>query len=504
MIKSNHALFTSLIFLFPVTSTATSMSEKAGAIQLTVYNQDFALVKETRHIKLSKGDNQITLIGVAALLDPTSVLLRPLSQGHSMDILEQNFQFDLINYNELLQNYIGKEVEIHQTTKSGEVRIKKARLLSTGASYQPQVTNYSARINYRSGQYGTPLYEMDGKLFSNPGGQVVLPVPNDFITEPTLQWLADSNKSGDLQVELSYITQGVRWQADYVALLDEKDKHLDLTGWVTLDNRSGKRYENAALKIVAGDVNKLSPDAGLRQAASRPLLRSGVSADSGFEEKPFFEYHLYTLQRSTTLNDNEIKQIEFTSAKGVSVTKKYVYDGQIIPRRFRNSDFYTFRERPEYGKESQSKVWIMMEFNNSKRNNLGIPLPKGRIRLYKRDTDKGQELVGEDLIDHTPEDEKVSLYAGNAFDVVGERTQLDFKVIQSNHIVDETIEITIRNHKKQSVVVDVLEHLNRSQQWEIRGQSHKHNKLDAANIEFPIQVAAGGTEKVTYTVRYSW
>jgi hypothetical protein len=146
----------------------------------------------------------------------------------------------------------------------------------------------------------------------------------------------------------------------------------------------------------------------------------------------------------------------------------------------------------------------MMEFNNSKRNNLGIPMPKGRIRLYKRDTDKGQELVGEDLIDHTPKDEKVSLYAGNAFDVVGERTQLDFKVIQSNHIVDETIEITIRNHKKQAIMVNVLEHLNRSQQWEIRGQSHKHNKLDATNIEFPIEVAADGSQKVTYTVRYSW
>lgn len=486
---------------------AESLSDR-DSVELTVYNQDFALVKEHRRLALDKGLNHVDLEGVAALLDPTSVHVKSLSAPDALRVLEQNYEFDLVNYGKLLQKYIGQEIEMHELAdqKTGEVRIKKARLLSSGYIQQPQPVGYGMATSYAYQYAGQPLYEIDGKIYTGATGTVVLPsLPEGLILKPTLNWHLESAKAGEQAIELSYMTSGIKWVADYVALVNPDDAKLDLTGWVTLDNRSGAAYENAKLKLMAGDVNVVQP-AVLQSWAVKAMVkqdRSG-SALPQFQEKSFFEYHLYTLRRPTTITDSEIKQVEFTSAAQVPVIKRYVYDGLADDPRYQGWDWSSYREQAEYGKLSQKKVAVMLEFKNSEANHLGMPLPKGRIRVYKADVDGGQEFVGEDLIDHTPKDEQMRLLVGNAFDLVGERKQTDFKILIPGRMAEESFEISLRNHKAEDVAIVVREHLYRGQEWEIRQPSLPFQKQDAQTVEFIVPVPKDNEVKLTYTVQYRY
>jgi len=323
-------------------------------------------------------------------------------------------------------------------------------------------------------------------------------LPEGLITRPTLVWQVESVQ-GDLQdVEVTYLTGGVNWQANYIVVLADDEQSLDLDGWVTLNNRSGTSYQDAKLKLIAGDIHRAARD---DYVVEKEVFMAAEAAPAPqVEERQFFEYHLYEVQRPVTVKDQQTKQIEFATATGVPATKFFVYDGAQIS--FWGA--YQPVDDPSYGTASNKKVMVMLEFANTEEAGLGIPLPKGTLRVFKQDVDGSTLLIGEDSIDHTPKDENLRLYVGDAFDIVGERIQTDFRVEYDEDWMEESYEITLRNHKDEDVEVRVVEHLFRWTEWQILESSHDYEKMDAQTIEFRVPVEAGGETVVTYTVRYEW
>src|SRR5262249_41246552 len=289
---------------------------------------------------------------------------------------------------------------------------------------------------------------------------------NDTILHPTLDWQVQSSEAGHKLAELSYVSGGMSWHADYNIVAPEKGDVADVVGWVTLDKQSGKTVDNAHIKLMAGNVSKLQP-AGAMDSRLAYAARVAEVVAPPVTEKAFDEYHLYTLERPTTLRDREVKQVEFLRATGVHASRLYVYDGVKIPQQYRGWNYESIRNQAEYGTESNPKVWVMLEFKNSKSNGLGMPLPEGRVRFYRRDQDGQMEFTGEDKIDHTPTDETVRFYTGNAFDIVGERKRTNYRVDNQEHWMDETFEIKLRNHKTTPVEVRAVEHLYRWTNWTI-------------------------------------
>jgi hypothetical protein len=319
-------------------------------------------------------------------------------------------------------------------------------------------------------------------------------LPEGLLTKPTLMWQIASEKAGQHLSEVSYLTRGINWLCDYVVVIDKDDKNIDLSGWVTINNMSGVTYKNAGLKLIAGEVHRVAPEEALGEGGMVDEERSLKMASAPqFEEKSFFEYHMYSLQRRTTLKDNQTKQITLLSAANVPVKKLFLYDAAL------DYGWYNYREE-ESSKEQKIKTKI--EIVNSQKNNLGMPLPKGKIKVYKKDTDGSLEFIGEDQIDHTPKDEKVRLYLGDAFDVVAERKRIDYK--SYGRTADETIEISLRNHKSEDIEINVVEHLWRYMNWDITAKSHEFTKKDAQSVEFIIPVKKDGETKLKYTVHYWW
>jgi hypothetical protein len=393
--------------------------------------------------------------------------------------LEQNFEYDLISREKLLQKYIGKEIELERRLgKDGEKKeIIKGTLLST-----------SGGLTVKSGD----------KILVNPSGEISLSkLPEGLILKPTLSWLLENEIAGEHKIEVDYLTNGINWNADYVIVSDKDDKNLDLTGWVTIDNKSGATYKDVKLKLIAGDIHHASPSGS--SAENVMYAARTKSAAPQFEEKSFFEYHLYTLQRRTTVRDNETKQIEFVSGTNVPVKKLYIYDG--AAQKFYGYNQWARADR-NYGVQSNKKVYVMLDFKNSKENNLGIPLPKGKMRVYKEDSDKSLEFIGEDFIEHTPKDENVRIYLGDAFDIVGERLQTDFK--NGDDFADESFKITVRNHKEEPIEVRVVEKLYRWSNWKITQKSQDYEKKDARTIEYKLKVPKDSENIITYTVHYWW
>ncbi len=313
-----------------------------------------------------------------------------------------------------------------------------------------------------------------------------------------------SDKPAKLEAELAYVTGGMSWEADYNVIAPEQSDALDLIGWVTLDNQSGKTFENAKLKLMAGDVSKIQPGgfAGALKAADEMAAQAPAPPVS---EKAFEDYHLYTLARPATLRDRETKQVEFIRAAGVKSERVYVYDGMKIDwNQWRGYRMENMRNNQELGTEMETKVAVMREFKNSEANQLGMPLPKGRLRFYKQDTDKQLEFTGENLIDHTAKDEMIRVFTGNAFDLVGERKRTNVKSDSSNHWLDESFEIKLRNHKTEPVEIRVVEHLFRWTNWEITDKSDTFLKTNAQTIEFRVQVKPDEEKTIHYTVHYSW
>lgn len=476
-----------------------AVGERAS-VDLTIYNQNLSLIKEARSMTLKKGVSHITIPDIPATIDGTSLHFLSLTEPDAVKVLEQSYQYDLVHQAKILEKYIGKEVEFvridPETKKEYSV---SGRLLSTGYVQQPQYGN--AGVNFVGN--GGMIAEVNGKIEINPAGRLVLPsLPEGLILKPQLDWLISNASAGKHKTEISYMAGQLSWDCNYVAVLDKSDTKLDLTGWVTLKNNSGTSFKNAGLKLVAGDVNIVRDQ--LRKGAMMPMAEMAAEgSQQQFQQTDLFEYKLYTLQRHTDLNNNETKQIELTSGRNVDARKVFIYDG--LSDQWRSwYNNYSYRGQSNFGQQSNQKVGVFVTFKNDDDSGLGIPLPKGKVRVYKKDNDGKEQFVGEDLIDHTPKDEEIRLYLGNAFDIVGNRVQKDFKSSAGGRIVEETIEVNVRNHKDSAVEVDVYEHPWRWSQWEIVRANFEWEKVDQTTLRFPLHIANEAGKTITYTIRYSW
>ena len=472
---------------------------------LTIYNQDFAVVRQEIPLDLKSGVNQISENEITMHVEPDSVILRDPTGKHGLQVLEQNYRADPISEGMLLSVYEGKTIEFE--TSGGQ--IVKGKVIRSG--YTPH--NYFALNrygqNYSQSQMvaaaGQPVIEVNGQLrFSLPGIPMFPSLTDDSILKPRLEWQLSTDKPGRFPGELSYVTGGMSWQADYNIVAPEKGDVVDIVGWVTIDNQTGRAFENARIKLMAGDVSKIQPGE-TRVYAMKAAMAADAAMPPAVSEKAFDEYHLYTLERSTSLRDRETKQIEFIHAAAVGARQVYVYDGaKIDPNRYGGWNWENIRNDHSYGTESNPKIWVMREFVNSAANHLGMPLPKGRVRFYRHNDDGQVECTGENMIDHTPKDETVRLYTGNAFDITGERRRTNYTVENAKSAGTETFEIRVRNHKKQPVEVRVVEHLYRGKNWEITAKSDNYNKTDSQTIEFPVSIAPDGEKVITYTAHYTW
>jgi len=493
-----------LIIIACLCGLATAQEKPAEAAPaLTIYNQNFFVAREHFPLELKPGVNQINYAGVAAHLEPDSVILRDPA-GRALQILEQNYRNDPISQELLLSFYEGQTIDFIVGRHEGKEEIVRGKILRSG--YVP--SSYFAQ-GYQQPVSTQPIIEIDGVLrFGLPGQPMFPALSTGSILKPTLSWLVETNDPGKFDAEISYVSGGMSWQSDYNLVVGEKKDGkfdlLDLVGWITMRNQSGKTFENANIKLLAGDVSKIQAPTAMARAEF--AMNKAVMADEMrpvVREKSFDEFHLYTLQRTATLRDQETKQVEFVRAPSIHALRLYVYDGAQV-------DQYTYytaeqiRQDQNYGTVSNPKVWVMEEFKNLEANHLGIPLPKGKLRFYRRDTDGHLEFVGENTIDHTPKDETIRVYTGNAFDVVGERKRTNFRVDYNQHWMDESFEIRVRNHKKEAVTVRVVEHLYRCVNWKLLAQSHDWQKRESQTIEFPVTVSPAGEQVITYTAHYTW
>jgi hypothetical protein len=456
-------------------SASSGVYAQAGALQssandrqsvaITVYNQNFGLVREVRDVTLSRGQVALEFGDVASTIQPETVHIRPQRAG-ALSVLEQNYQYDLLNPQKLLEKYVGRTVTVYRyNERTGRDEPFEAEVLSVNQG---------------------PILRIGDEITFNFPGRFSFPeIPENLIAKPTLVWLLDSQEARQ-EVEVSYLAGGLNWKADYVFVINEDDTQGDLTGWVTLTNQSGASYENAELKLVAGDVQRVADKVG-RAPMQMEAMRA---AEAGFQEESFFEYHLYTLQRPTTLRNNEQKQVTLLEAAGVGVQKRLLFYGQ------------PYYYRGNYGQVmANQKVGVYLDFQNSEEHNLGMPLPKGVVRVYKADRSGAQQFIGEDQIDHTPRDERVRIKMGEAFDVVGDRRQMEYRVV-SSCVSESSWEIELRNHKDESADVQVWEPVGGD--WEILTSSHEPTRVDSRTFTFTVQIPARGAVTIEYRVRVRW
>lgn len=449
------------------------------SVAVNIYNQGTALVQDVRTFTFDDGLNRINFADVASQIDATSVSFTSLTDPDGTTVLEQNYVYDLVDISALLERYLDETIEI--TTREGT--------LFQGELLSGQGSDIIIRTNEGTVQAVRREHVQNIQFPELPDG---------LITRPTLRWLVNSSQSGEQQVELTYLTGGLNWTADYNLLLATDNNSLDLNGWVTLNNTSGTAYENATVKLVAGDVNRLPDEQAQAEMMRFDEAEAMPQAAGQVEQREFFEYQLYEIARNVTIGRNEQKQVEFVTGNDVSANTFYVYDGS--PRFF---GYGGFNNSPGYSQRGVTDVQNYLEFSTDEESGLGADLPAGRVRVYQEDVDGAALLIGENRIDHTPEGETVELFLGNAFDLVGERTQTDFDQLGSD-VVEESFEIRLRNRKDdETVTIRVPERLSRSQNWEILNASHEYEKTSAFAIEFRVDVAPGEEEVITYTVRYT-
>jgi hypothetical protein len=445
----------------------------------------YALVRDERQMNIRQGRSQVSFTDVAALIDPTTVTFTSLSDP-STRVLEQNFQFDLVSTQKLLLKFIDKQVTVDKNMGNTVTSITGTLLSATD---------------------GIVLRGTDGSIHSIPSyASVRFPdLPGGLNTRPTLVWDVTSPSGGSQKTRVTYQTGGITWWADYNLIFNEgpdaNSGLLDLSAWVSIINQSGATYGNSKLKLIAGDVHRAQP---VTMETRRNMLAKADVAEAaapGFTEKEFFEFHLYTLGRPTTLPNNSTKQIElFDQAKQIPAKKLLLYYGALQPYLYDSP----YMDR-NMGVAMNKKVDVYLEFKNDRQFGLGVPLPAGRLRVSQLDkADTSLEFIGEDTIDHTPKDELVRVKLGSAFDVVGERRQVDFAIDTKARVMEEEIEVKLRNHKSQAVDVLVKETLYRWSKWTILTKTHNFVKEDARTIGFPVKVAKDGETVVRYRVRYTW
>lgn len=466
--------------------------------QLTIYNQNFAVVRMLIPLDLKPGENRIQFTDTTAYLEPESVILRDPTGARTLQILEQNYRADPVSQPLLLSLYEGKTLDFLLQPNDPK-SVVRGKIIRSGY--------VSPRMGY-SGEVREPIIEVDGQLhFGLPGIPVFPALIGDTILKPTLNWVLQSDQPGEMNAEFSYVTGQITWSADYNLVAPEKGDQLDLVGWVTVNNQTGKTFDNARIKLMAGNVNKIQPPMNGRFMMTEAMAVGGTIGGMVplVSEKTFEEYHLYELHRPTTLHDQETKQVEFVRAAGIKAERFYVYDGvKINQNQYQGWNMESIRQNVEYGTESNPDVAVMREFVNSEANHLGMPLPAGRLRFYRQDADGQLEFTGENDIKHTPRDETIRVYTGDAFDIKGERRRTDYRIDVSRRMLDESFEIKLRNHKKEPVEVRVVEHLYRGMNWEITEKSSTYLKTESQTMEFRVQVAPDSEKVVTYNAHYTW
>ena len=450
----------------PQLALAEDEADQGPGVSLTVYNQNFAIIKERRDMKLAKGRAVVKFPDVAVTIVPESVQFRSLKPADDATVLEQNYEFDLVSANKLLHKYIDRPISV--VTRDGG--LIEGRLLSSDGAQLVLANDTGVEMVPRGKNV------KDIRFSSLPGG---------LLTRPTLIWKVNSKTAGDHLVKVAYRANGISWRVNYRAVSSADEKSIDLAGWVTITNNTGATFKDAGLKLMAGDLNLVTApgDPFGDPADARAGYVRRDKGGGGFKEKSFAEYHLYTLGRRTTLANAQTKQIELINLAKIPVTKGYVY-------------------RSQYG----GRIQTVLEFENKKETNtgLGIPLPKGPFRVYLKDTDGATEFVGADAIDHTPKDEPVRIRLGYAFDIVGERKQTATRGRGSERWQEQDFQIRLRNHKETAVTITVEQPLQGHRNWKILRKSQEFTKRNFRLIEFTAKVPANTEKVITYTVRYTW
>lgn len=451
----------------PLKTAATQEStlEDQTDIAVTVYNMGRGLVRDRRKIKLLPGQSQLKFSGVAEAIQPETVSIVSLSHPGELTVLEQNYEYDLMSPQKLMEKYLGKQVRLISTDNDLNFIEKTAKLLANNDG---------------------PIYEIEGDIYLGHPGNVVLPeIPGELIARPSLIWLLD-NKATDHEIEVSYLSNGLSWKADYVLQLAADAASFSVDAWVTLNNQSGATYNNAQLKLVAGDVNVVRPQAEAFDFMAKAAMAAPPRAAGGMEQEAFAEYHLYSLPRRTTIKQNQQKQVQMFAAEQVKSEKKYEFRGQ---------QWYYSQQIGEMKDQHPDAVLV---FKNDETSGMGMPLPAGTVRVYQSDSGGMLQFAGEDSIKHTPKNEEVRIKLGQVFDVVADRRQTDYQVLGSS-LHASSFEIVLRNHKDSDIVVEVIEPIGGD--WQITQESHKHTKRDAFTAVFAVPVSAGGEAKLSYTAR---
>ena len=475
--------FTASILLLSLVGSAYAETEEQRStladqkeVAVTIYNENLALIKDQRKLPLKRGASALAFRDVSAKMRAETALLRSLSAPGSLSVVEQNFNFDLLTPQKLLEKYVGRNVSIVRTNPAtGVETTEPAQVLSANNGV---VLKIGDRI-----ETGMP-------------GRIIYPdVPANLRDRPTLVMALDNNGAQQQDVELSYLTGGLSWKADYVVELNAADDKLDISGWVTLGNTSGTTYRNAKLQLVAGDVNQVTQRIEVAGSAIKMDAPKAMMAKRAMAEESLFEYHLYTLDRPTTIAENQTKQVALLSASGVPARKELLLAG---------SDYYY---QSSYGDLGQKmKIGVFVEFDNKEASQLGMPLPKGVVRVYKKDSAGNAQFIGEDSVDHTPKNEKVRLKLGEAFDVTADKKQTDFKKLAGtgkyNYVFESAYELVLKNAKKEAVVVTVQEPMPGD--WQVLNSSHPYTKSASNTAVWKISVPAEGNTKLTYRslVRY--
>jgi hypothetical protein len=459
----------------PARDSASAPTTEKDQVELavTVYNSNLALVRDVRQIHLGSGVFPLKFEDVAASINPATVHFRSLSDPTRLNVIEQNYEYDLLDPQKLLEKYVGREVTlVHAEKEAGSTKWidTKALLLADNNG---------------------PVWKIGGEIVTGMSGDSYRfpELPGNLYSRPTLVWTLENRGPDTQRVEASYLTSNMNWSADYVLTVARDEQKADLDGWVTLLNNSGVDYRNAKLQLIAGQIHQLAPS---RVPVAKAALAEGVAnAPPQFEQEAFSEYHLYTLERRTSIQNNESKQISLLAASGVPVEKHLVVEGQTA----------YFRNRQGMGNPIPEPVKIFYRFKNQPSSGLGMPLPAGTVRVYQADSKGGVEFVGEDRLSHTPKDEQVPIYVGNAFDVVAERKQTDYKKI-ANDTYELEYQISLRNHKESEITVEVREPVGGD--WEVLSSSYKPVKLDSSTLGFEIPVEKSGSATLVYRLRVKW
>lgn len=471
-------------FILPLSVALAACAEPA----LTIYNQNFAVVRDTVPLDLQAGENIVRFAGATAQVEPDSVILRDPAGKHSLQVLEQNYRNDPVSQPLLLSLFEGKTIDFEKLRMKDNTQTRElipGKIIRSG--YVP------------GGAAQEPIIEVDGKLqFSLPGTPLFPDLGDDTVLKPAFNWVLQSDSAGKFDAEVGYVTEGLDWSASYNLVSPEKGDNADLVAWITMKNECGKTFEKARIQLMAGNVNKVQPERP-RTIYRMAMAMQVEAAAPAVTEQAFDEYHLYSVARPTTLHDHETKQVEFAHAEKMYAPTIYVYDGAEGYR------FYGLNLDQGYGQSDNKKILVQREFMNAESNHLGIPLPAGKLRFYRRDASGQLQFVGENTIDHTPRNETVRVTTGDAFDLVGERKQTNFRVDTGDKWLDESFEIKLRNRKKDTPVeIRVVEHLYRWSNWEITQKSDDFTKKDSQTIEFRIPVKPDEERTVTYSVHYSW